>query len=180
MYADIVKIRNIFLIALTFAASHLFAQSNVGGRATGSRQWGTATAMIQQPKAAQSSCQSKAEKAPAYVIPTYTVPYLNTFETEEERAQVEIFDANNDNYTFVLAEEYNEDGTLYGYAAHYTFNYQKSADDYLVFPAIELKAGNIYKIAFDSHIFKNSNQVIFPERVELLVGKKCEVGELTT
>mgnify|MGYP004448341561 CR=1 FL=1 len=99
---------------------------------------------------------------------TATLPYLNTFDTVDEQNEAAIYDANEDNSTFT----FHADGSGNG-MARYTWSSYNSADDYLVFPGVELKAGEVYAISLDA---KNSG---YNERLEVVAGKAAKVSAFT-
>lgn len=102
---------------------------------------------------------------------TATIPYLNTFDTEEEQAQVAIYDANKDNSTFTFEEH----GTTNSIVAKYRYNSDNNADDYLVFPGVTLKAGTVYTISIDAA----ANSTSYEERVEVIAGKEAKASQFT-
>lgn len=102
---------------------------------------------------------------------TAELPYTNTFETEAEQAQAAIYDANDDQSTFTF-ENHTSTGSK---VARYRYNSSNAADDYLVFPGVELKAGAKYKVALDAASYSDS----YPERIEVVAGKVAKVSELT-
>lgn len=102
---------------------------------------------------------------------TATLPYLNTFDTEEEQAQVAIYDANKDNSTF----SFYTHTTTKSMTARYRYNTSNAADDYIVFPGVEMKAGTKYKIALDAAAYGPN----YPERLEVVAGKVAKASELT-
>ncbi len=101
---------------------------------------------------------------------TTTLPYLNTFETETEQNEAAIYDANEDGSTFDFSE--NPKGNK---VARYLYNSTNTADDYLVFPGMELKAGKKYKVSVDATSYTSS----YAERMEVVAGKEAKVSKLT-
>lgn len=95
---------------------------------------------------------------------TAELPYLNTFESDDEKAEVAIYDANNDGKTF----------SFYNGAARYQYNSNSAADDYLVFPGVELEAGVSYSVSFDT----KAQSATYVERVELVAGKEAKASQL--
>lgn len=102
---------------------------------------------------------------------TAELPYSNTFETEAEQAQAAIYDANDDQSTFTF-ENHTSTGSQ---VARYRYSTSNAADDYIVFPGVELKAGSKYKVALDAASYSDS----YPERIEVVAGKVAKVSELT-
>ena len=75
---------------------------------------------------------------------TASLPYRNTFETEEEQSQVAFYDANGDNCTFHIFDE----GT--NKCVRYEFHNYNAPDEYAVFPGFELKADKTYHVKVDA------------------------------
>ena len=87
-----------------------------------------------------------------------TLPYFNGFDTEAEQSEAAIYDANRDGKTFTFYVDSSTGSTTARYAYHST----NAANDYVVFPGLELVAGNSYKVSVDA---RGSNY--YPEKVEL-------------
>ncbi|NPD91277.1 CARDB domain-containing protein [Xylanibacter muris] len=102
---------------------------------------------------------------------TATLPYYNTFDTEEEQAQAAIYDANNDKSTFTF-EKHTATGSM---TARYRYSTSNNADDYIVFPGVELKAGKSYKISVDAASYSET----YIERMEVVAGKEAKASQLT-
>lgn len=102
---------------------------------------------------------------------TAALPYTNTFDTEAEQAQAAIYDANDDKSTFT----FDEHSTTNSKVARYRYSTKNTADDYLVFPGVELKAGTKYKVSLDAAAYGPS----YPERLEVVAGKEAKVSQLT-
>ncbi len=117
------------------------------------------------------SAEETVYEEPVLTDKTAELPYMNTFETNAEQAQVAIYDANNDQSTFTF-EEHTSTGSQ---VARYRYNSSNAADDYLVFPGVELKAGAKYKVALDAASYSES----YPERIEVVAGKVAKASELT-
>lgn len=117
------------------------------------------------------SAEEKEIVEPVITELTADLPYKNTFDTEEERAQAAIYDANNDKSTFTIEEH----STTKSMVARYRYSTTNKADDYLVFPGVALEAGKKYKVSVDAA----SNGISYVERVEVLAGKKAQVSQLT-
>lgn len=107
------------------------------------------------------------------VITTLTteLPYLNTFDTDEEQAEVAIYDANDDASTFSFIKH----STTGSMTARYRYSSANEADDYLVFPGMSLKAGSTYKISLDAAAYGPS----YPERLEVVAGTEAKASQLT-
>ncbi len=108
---------------------------------------------------------------PVLTTLTTELPYLNTFDTEEEQAEVAIYDANDDASTFTFYTH----TTTKSMTARYRYSTSNAADDYLVFPGMNLKAGTTYRISFDAAAYGPS----YPERLEVVAGKEAKVSQLT-
>ncbi|MDO4934543.1 MAG: CARDB domain-containing protein, partial [Prevotella sp.] len=117
------------------------------------------------------SAEETVYEEPVLTDKTAELPYMNTFETNAEQAQVAIYDANNDQSTFTF-EEHTSTGSQ---VARYRYNFSNAADDYLVFPGVALKAGTKYKVALDAASYSES----YPERIEVVAGKVAKASELT-
>ena len=96
-------------------------------------------------------------KAPEGAV---TVPYFNTFDTDEEIAQLSLYDANNDGTTWGLATVSSG-----GYEAVYSYSTTNAADDYLMLPPMQLAAGISYKFAIDVR----SRSTSYVERFEVVL-----------
>ena len=98
-----------------------------------------------------------AKEAPEGAV---TVPYFNTFDTEEETGQLSLYDANNDGKTWGLASVSGG-----GYEAVYSYSSDNAADDYLLLPPMQLDAGMSYKFAIDAR----SRSTSYVERFEVVL-----------
>ena len=105
-------------------------------------------------------------KAPANAV---TVPYYNTFDTDDEIGQISLYDANQDGSTWGLSTV--EAG---GYEAAYNCSSDNAADDYLFLPLILLDASLSYKFAIDARSLSTS----YVERFEVLL-LNGETSDLT-
>lgn len=117
------------------------------------------------------SAEEAVYEEPVITDLTAALPYANTFETEAEQAQAAIYDANDDASTFT----FDKSNTTGNTAARYRYSTSNAADDYLVFPGVELKAGTKYKVALDAASYSES----YPERLEVVAGKVAKVSQLT-
>lgn len=117
------------------------------------------------------SAEEAVYEEPVITDLTAALPYANTFETEAELAQAAIYDANDDASTFT----FDKSNTTGNTAARYCYSTSNAADDYLVFPGVELKAGTKYKVALDAASYSES----YPERLEVVAGKVAKVSQLT-
>ncbi|MBQ8099742.1 MAG: Ig domain-containing protein [Paludibacteraceae bacterium] len=94
------------------------------------------------------------------------LPYLNTFDSEEEQADFKIIDANNDNKTW----------TAYSGMMRYSYSSTNAGDDWLVSPMIKLKAGKVYKISLYTHAQRNG----YPEKLEVKAAKDATASGAET
>lgn len=97
------------------------------------------------------------------------LPYYNNFETPDQQYSFSILDANRDGYTWIYMV--NTDDNHY---ARYDSNMDLEADDWLVSPAIHLEAGQLYRVAFDTH--SRSSE----ERIEMKMGTAATAEAMTT
>lgn len=102
---------------------------------------------------------------------TATLPYVNGFDTEKEQAEVAILDGNKDSKTFT----YRNDSKTSSTAARYAYSTSNTADDYLVFPAVQLEAGMKYVISLDARAGLTS----YRERVAVVCGSESKQSALT-
>ena len=88
-------------------------------------------------------------------------PYYNTLDSEEEVAQMGVYDANGDDVTW----------TFVGGYARYLWSETDDADDWLLTPAVKLEAGKKYNFSADFW----AESADYPERAEVVM-----VSEATT
>ena len=114
------------------------------------------------------SAEKKSYPEPIITELTTTLPYLNTFNTEAEQDEAAIYDANDDNNTFYFNTDYDNNTT-----ARYCYHYTHPADEYLVFPGVELKAGSTYNVSVEARCtYSNS------ERIEVVAGIVAKASQL--
>ena len=101
--------------------------------------------------------------------PIETLPYTNTFDTDEEMAVFGVLDANSDSKTWSFV--YDESAAN-GYA-FYSYHSTNEADDWLITPAVYLEAGKAYHFGID---VKGRS---YPERFEVLLGTAPKVSAFT-
>lgn len=118
------------------------------------------------------SAEKTVIEEPIITDQTATLPYTNTFDTDTEQFQAAVYDANEDLSTFSF-EKYSSASE--NMVARYRYSTSNKADDYLVFPGIELKAGTKYKISLDAASYSAS----YPERLEVVAGKVAKASQLT-
>lgn len=94
------------------------------------------------------------------------LPYLNEFETADEMKLFKVIDANDDGSTW----------TMSGGIAQYKWNGSNTADDWLMSVGIKLEAGKKYHFAIDTW----AQSTNYPERIEILMGKTNDPGDLGT
>lgn len=97
----------------------------------------------------------------------YSVPYLQTFDDEIDFNTFSKINANKDDATW----EYDDDNQC----ALYRWSSDNAADDWLISPGINLKAGKSYTVAFKTR--SNSNR--FAERIEAKWGPAATVEGMT-
>ena len=101
-----------------------------------------------------------------------SLPYTNTFDTDEELEGLGVYDANEDESTWGLGSDPNG-----GYCLTYSYNSANAADDYLYLPPMELNANASYTFSFESW----AQSSYFPERLEvLLVPSEDETIDIIT
>ncbi|MDE7376233.1 MAG: hypothetical protein K2N16_05240, partial [Muribaculaceae bacterium] len=115
---------------------------------------------------------AEAGEEPLLNTQTATLPYVNTFDTPEEQAQVAIYDANGDNKTFTFDKDTSTGSTV----AKYTYSSSNTANDYMVFPAVQLKAGKTYVISLEAR----ANGTTYEEKVSVLCGPDSRISSMTT
>lgn len=107
---------------------------------------------------------------------TATLPYSTNFEKDEDNPDIpyglKVIDNNDDGKTWSFVNNPKKGGIP---SAKYTYSSSKAADDYVVFPGMELKAGEVYKIDFSACCEDAS----CPERMEIVAGLQAEASALT-
>lgn len=83
--------------------------------------------------------------APIVVGTELDVPYSYDFENEDDLLMWTIADANNDGATWARGNTYAQQRTMMMRG-----NYGRTADDWLISPAVRLEAGKAYKIVYDA------------------------------
>lgn len=104
------------------------------------------------------------------VVEPVEVPYYNSFETEEEWAQLTIIDNNGDQSTwsrYLL----NDNNT-----ASYAWNEANMGDDWLATPPVRLEAGKQYAFALDVWVALDT----YAERIEVKMGTEATAQSLGT
>lgn len=94
-----------------------------------------------------------------------TPPFTTGFDTKDDFGIFSVIDNNADGRTWEFASG----------QARYIYSQANSADDYLISPAIELKAGKKYVLSFDAYGYS----VNFPERVAVYLGTAPNVAAMT-
>ena len=95
----------------------------------------------------------------------FEVPYFDDFNSDISLYTV--IDANNDGSTWTWASGYH--------AARYKYSSKNTADDWLITPPINLKAGKSYKVSFRARSYGS----MFPERIEAKWGKAATAEGMT-
>ena len=111
--------------------------------------------------------QNPSELPVATGDPIDEIPYINTFDTPEDRNQFGFVDYNRDGNTW--RQEYDCYSCANGYG-------QGIADDWLFSPAIKLEAGKSYSVSLDIWGIGSG----FVETVEVKIGKEASAPAMTT
>ena len=101
----------------------------------------------------------------------YEVPYLEPFNSESAFNLFSVDDANSDNSTWAF--------DAHDLAARYNYHRTNAADDWLITPAISLKAGKHYRLSFRAYAGMYSGRSFYPERFEVAMGKGATGAEMT-
>lgn len=117
------------------------------------------------------SGEAKEFEEPIITDLTAKLPYSNTFETTEEQNQAAIYDANEDQSTF----SFEQNTTSESMTARYRYSTSNKADDYVVFPGVELKAGKKYIVSLDAASYNER----YPECLEVVAGTVAKASQLT-
>lgn len=117
------------------------------------------------------SGEAKEFEEPIITDLTAELPYSNTFETTEEQNQAAIYDANEDQSTF----SFEQNTTSESMTARYRYSTSNKADDYVVFPGVELKAGKKYIVSLDAASYNER----YPECLEVVAGTVAKASQLT-
>lgn len=96
-----------------------------------------------------------------------SLPYEKTFASADSFMDMTVIDANNDAKTW----------THYESVAKYEYSYYSKADDWLITPGINLKAGETYYFATD---IRESSETYGPEKFEVKMGMAPDVNDMTT
>lgn len=96
-------------------------------------------------------------------------PYEEAFDTEQSLDLFTIIDANDDGSTW----EYNENSD--GNAVTYRYSRTNDGDDWLITPALRVKAETIYRVTFDV----NSYGYGYTERIEAMYGSEPTADAMT-
>lgn len=113
---------------------------------------------------------SEAGKSNAVVLGSIVPPYEQAFDTEDGLDGFTVIDANDDGrqWSLYLSED--------GGAARMTYNSSMAMDDWLMTPPLQLEAGKVYQLSFESYAYGTS----FPERLEVKMGTSNTVDAMTT
>ncbi len=99
--------------------------------------------------------------------PIETLPYTNSFNTDDEWESFIVVDANQDGSTWHLYD--NEE-------ASYKYNSDNNADDWLISPAIRLEAGKTYTFSIDAHCSSDA----YSERIEVKLGTDATAESMSS
>lgn len=97
----------------------------------------------------------------------YDVPYLEEFNDKSSLNDFTIIDANDDKTTW----EWDDEG-----CAHYRYSSSNNADDWLITPQINMKAGKSYNVTFKARA-QGTN---YPEKIEVKYGTDSTVAALNS
>ncbi len=97
------------------------------------------------------------------------VPYMNTFDTDVQ-------------YLECINYNVNQDKGYWGYqskmqCAAYKYDTFNQADDYLVIPGLQFKAGQSYKLKYKA---SSMGDFLYPESMEIVMGRTHNPEDLTT
>ncbi len=97
------------------------------------------------------------------------VPYTNTFDTDAQYLECVMYNENNDK-------------GYWGYqttmkCAAYKYDTFNQADDYLVLPGMQFKAGQSYKLKYNA---SSMGDFLYPESMEIVMGRTHNPEDLTT
>lgn len=112
----------------------------------------------------------KVKKAPASTIPI-TPNWSTDFTTQTDYDLFTTIDANNDATPMSSGSTLMKEAWNYSYNMLYFYSDKNKADDYLVSPAFNLKAGHSYKVKYTISCFR-------PHKAEIKFGMSATVGEL--
>lgn len=99
------------------------------------------------------------------VLGNVALPYLNTFDTTAEQEAMTIIDNNGDGKTWTFV-----DG-----AARYSYSTSKQGDDWLITPALPMKAGEAYELS----LRVRGNSTAYEESFEVYMGTEATAAAMT-
>lgn len=99
---------------------------------------------------------------------TFNVPYFEDFDSQEAFDNFTVIDNNNDNSTWQWGGDYYQ-------WARYRWSSENPADDWLITPGINLKAGKSYLVSYKA----SANNANYPERLEARWGQGSTIDALT-
>ncbi|MEI6764785.1 MAG: T9SS type A sorting domain-containing protein [Bacteroidota bacterium] len=102
-----------------------------------------------------------------------SIPYSVGFEPGEDLTGANIFDVNNDGYTWGLATTGGNTGP---YCLQYSYNSAAAANDWFISSCIDFEAGKTYKLSF----FYKAQSASFPESVEVKFGTTQDPAAMST
>lgn len=111
------------------------------------------------------STEAPGEEEAETGAPIDVLPYVNSFDTEEEINAMGIIDSNDDYYTWSSS----------GSAFYYSYTSSADADDWLVTPAIYLEPGKKYAFSIDTYCASP----YYPERLEVKMGNAAKASAMT-
>lgn len=101
--------------------------------------------------------------------PPVVLPYENELENLNRAQEFKVIDANGDENTWEYSQGYE------GY--EYVTSLEKKADDYLILPPVDMKAGKKYQLRF---YYYTSNYFDVKEDLQILIGEKSTAESMTT
>lgn len=111
--------------------------------------------------------ESEAAESNGVTVGTRTLPAEFNFDTQDEFDEFTVIDANDDKATWAYYAT--------GKSARCKWHTSNPMDDWLIAPAVEMKAGKVYKIT--SVIYNNSTT--YTERYEIKAGQGDNVAAMT-
>ena len=98
------------------------------------------------------------------------LPYSQDFENDDAYTDVWIIDANNDGKTWEVNTDWNGRGAMWNNCNAYL-----DSDDWVLFPAVNMRAGMTYVVRFNASAMSSS-----PERFEVKIGEGIEPASYTS
>ena len=96
------------------------------------------------------------------------IPYSMTFDTMDDYKKCIIYNNNHDNGYWGWYQQYQ--------CAAYKYDTFNQADDWLIMPAVQLEAGQSYKLKYKARSYGG---FLYPESMEVKLGKGQEISDFT-